>query len=158
PRLVWDLGCNTGDYATTALAAGAHYVIGFDCDQHALEAAFGRAQADNLEFLPLFLDAANPSADQGWNELERKGLQARAPADALIALAFEHHLAIGRNIPLSQVVTWLCRLAPRGVIEFVRKEDPTVRQMLSLREDIFADYNEDAFASSLQRQSRVVKV
>ena len=50
-----------------------------------------------------------------------------------------NHLAIGRNIPLPQVVAWLCGLAPRGVIEFVRKDDPTVQQMLSLREDIFPD-------------------
>ena len=158
PRLVWDLCCNTGNYSATALAAGAHYVIGFDFDQHALETAFIRAQADHLDFLPLFLDAANPSPDQGWNELERKGLQARAPADALIALAFEHHLAIGRNIPLPQVVAWLCGLAPRGVIEFVCKDDPTVQQMLSLREDIFPDYTEEAFATALQRQGRLVKV
>jgi len=123
-------------------------------DQHALETAFIRAQADHLDFLPLFLDAANPSPDQGWNELERKGLQARAPADALIALAFAHHLAIGRNIPLPQVVAWLCGLAPKGVIEFVRKDDPTVQQMLSLREDIFPDYTEEAFATALQRQGR----
>jgi len=158
PRLVWDLGCNTGDYSATALAAGARYVIGFDCDQHVLETAFIRAQADNLDFLPLCLDTANPSPDQGWNERERKGLQARAPADALIALAFVHHLAIGRNIPLPRVVAWLGGLAPRGVIEFVRKDDPTVQQMLSLREDIFPDYTEEAFATALQRQGRLVKV
>jgi ribosomal protein L11 methylase PrmA len=157
-RLVWDLGCNIGDYSATALAAGAHYVVGFDFDQHALETAFIRAHADNLDFLPLFLDAANPSPDQGWNELERKGLQARARADALIALAFEHHLAIGRNIPLPRVVAWLCGLAPRGVIEFVRKDDPTVQQMLSLRDDIFSDYTEEVFATALQRQARLVKV
>src|SRR5262249_19792675 len=30
PRLVWDLGCNTGDYSAAALTAGAHSVIGFD--------------------------------------------------------------------------------------------------------------------------------
>jgi ribosomal protein L11 methylase PrmA len=156
-RLVWDLGCNTGDYSATALAAGADYVVGFDFDQHALEMAFIRAQADNLKFLPLFLDAANPSPDQGWNELERKGLLARAQADAIIALAFEHHLAIGRNIPLPQVVAWLCGLAPMGVIEFVRKDDPTIQQMLSLREDIFSDYSEEAFATALRRQARLVR-
>jgi len=158
PRLVWDLGCNTGDYSATALAGGAHYVVGFDFDQHALETAFIRAHAAHLDFLPLFLDVANPSPNQGWKELERKGLQARARADALIGLAFVHHLAIGRNIPLRRAVAWLCGLASRGVIEFVRKDDPTVQQMLSLRDDIFSDYTEEAFVSALQRQARLLKV
>ena len=89
-------------------------MVGFDFDQHALERAFIRAQTDNLNFLPLFLDAANPSPDQGWNELERKGLQARAGADALIALAFEHHLAIARNIPLSPGGGLALRISPEG--------------------------------------------
>lgn len=157
PRLVWDLGCNTGDYSAAALAAGARSVIGFDFDQRALEVAFSRAQAEKLDFLPLFLDAANPSPGQGWDERERKGMQVRASADAIVALAFEHHLAIGRNVPLPQVVAWLCSLAPRGVIEFVRKDDPTVQQMLSLRQDIFQDYTEEAFTAALRREARIVK-
>jgi ribosomal protein L11 methylase PrmA len=33
PALLWDLGCNTGEYAEVALAAGAGWVIGFDLDQ-----------------------------------------------------------------------------------------------------------------------------
>ncbi len=36
PRVVWDLGCNDGAHAATALAAGAARVVGFDSDQGAL--------------------------------------------------------------------------------------------------------------------------
>ena len=157
PRLLFDLGCNTGDYAALALEAGAGGVVGFDSDQRALETAFARATAASLAFLPLYLDAANPSPDQGWQQTERAGFGRRAKADAILALAFEHHLAIGRNVPLDQLLPWLTGLAPRGVIEFVPKTDPTVQRMLALREDIFADYGEAAFADGLTRVARVVR-
>jgi ribosomal protein L11 methylase PrmA len=157
PALMWDLGCNTGAYSALALGAGAGTVIGFDFDQGALDAAFARARDGRLDFLPLFLDAANPSPDQGWDGRERQGFQRRASADALLALAFGHHLAIGRNVPLDQVVAWLTGLAPQGVIEFVQKADPTVRRMLSLREDIFEGYGEEAFAAALGQRARIVR-
>lgn len=157
PRMVWDLGCNTGDYSKVALDAGANNVIGFDSDHGALEAAFARAQAEGLAFLPLFLDAANPTASQGWAEAERRGLKARATADAIFALALVHHIAIGHNIPLERVVDWLIGLAPQGIIEFVQKTDPMVRQMLSLREDIFADYSEEQFLKHITARAQIIE-
>ncbi|HLT19148.1 MAG TPA: hypothetical protein VKZ96_06815, partial [Thermomicrobiales bacterium] len=157
PRLVFDLGCNAGDYSVVALEAGARDVIGFDFDQRVLETAFARASSQDLSFLPLFLDAANPSPDQGWQQAERAGFASRARADGLLALAFEHHLAIGRNVPLPQLLSWLTSLAPAGVIEFVPKSDPTVQRMLALREDIFTDYDEAAFTSCLEQNARIVR-
>lgn len=156
-RTVWDVGCNTGDYSEVALEAGAERVIGFDFDQGALERSYARARAKKLDFLPLFQDGANPSPDQGWANAERKSVTARGGADAVLALAFEHHLAIGRNIPLDRVVDSLVRMAPKGVIEFVRKEDPTVQQLLALREDIFPDYLPKTFEASLKARARIVK-
>lgn len=157
PRLLWDLGCNTGDYSQLALEHGAGYVVGFDFDPNAIEAAYARARAKDLAYLPLHLDATNPSPEQGWRNRERSGLLQRASADAILALAFEHHLAIGRNVPLDQVVQWLVGLAPRGVIEWVEKTDSTTRRMLALREDIFDSYSLGNFEAELQRNARVVK-
>lgn len=158
PKTVWDLGCNTGEYSEVALKAGAERVIGFDFDQGALEKAFSRAEAKRLNLLPLFLDAANPTPDQGWNSNERKSLTARQNADAVLALAFEHHLAIGRNVPLNHVVSWIVSLARRGIIEFVPKSDATVQKMLALRSDIFDDYTEESFKCALASQARILKV
>lgn len=157
PNMVWDLGCNTGDYSKVALENGADYSIGFDFDHGALELAFLRASAENLNFLPLLLDATNPSPNQGWNQGERKGLKERANADAIIALAFIHHIAIGRNVPLEDAVGWLTSLAPEGVIEFVPKADPMVQELLALREDIFPDYTEENFMNALSRNSKIVE-
>lgn len=157
PRMLWDLGCNTGTYAEVALEAGAGHAVGFDADTMALDQAFARAAAGGLRLLPLYQDAADPSPDQGWRLRERRGLSRRAAPDALIALALAHHLAIGRNVPLGEVVDWLVGLAPHGVIEFVPKDDPTVQRMLSLREDVFDDYGEPGFRAALARNARVVR-
>ena len=157
PGLLLDLGCNSGDYVALALGAGAGKAVGLDADHGVLEQAFARSQAESLDFLPLYQDCANPSSGQGWNAKERQGLVERCgEVDAVIALAFEHHLAIGRNIPLSEVLRWITRLAPRGLIEFVPKDDPTVRRMLALREDIFDDYSLEGFKAALQRHARIV--
>jgi ribosomal protein L11 methylase PrmA len=155
PAMLWDLGCNTGEYAELALKEGASRVVGFEADHGALDRAFARASARQAAFLPLYMDAANPSPGQGWNQAERRGLAGRAPADALLALAFTHHLAIGRNVPLDDVAAWLTSLAPRGVVEFVPKADPTVQLMLSSREDVFDDYSEQAFTAALGGRARV---
>ncbi|MHA1600307.1 MAG: class I SAM-dependent methyltransferase [Alphaproteobacteria bacterium] len=157
PELIWDLGCNTGNFSAIALRNGAKCAIGFDMDQGALEQAFARAAAEDLPFTPLYLDGANPSPGQGWNECERQGFASRASADAVIALAFVHHLAIGRNIPLPDLADWLTRLAPHGVIEFVPKQDPMVQRLLALREDIFPDYTVEHFQQCLSQSAEIVE-
>ena len=140
-----------------ALGAGASRVIGFDFDQGALERAYARAKAKKLNLLPLFQDGANPSPSQGWANEERKSTIGRGGADAVVALAVEHHLAIGRNVPLDGVVDSLVKMAPAGIIEFVQKDDQTVQQLLALREDIFPDYNQANFERALKGRARVVK-
>ena len=73
----------------------------------------------------------------------------------MLALAFEHHLAIAKNIPLDQVIEFLTNIAPRGLIEFVPKEDNTIKKMLSLKGDIFKDYNELNFKNILSKVSKI---
>jgi hypothetical protein len=116
-----------------------------------------RSQRENLALLPLIVDLGNPSPSQGWAERERRGLSERASADAILALALVHHLAIGRNVPLDEVVAWLVGLAPHGVIEFVPKSDPMVQRLLRLREDIFDYYSEEVFLKHLDARAEVVR-
>jgi ribosomal protein L11 methylase PrmA len=157
PRQLWDFGCNDGEYGAIALAAGASSVIGFDSDGGALERACARATRDGLDLLPLVQDAADPSPARGWRGRERSSLAERGAPDAVMALAFAHHLAIGRNVPLDDVVGWIASIAPRGVLEFVPKSDPTVQRMLALKGDIFPGYGEAAFVAALERGARVVR-
>ena len=88
--------------------------------------------------------------------MERTAVGDRVSPDALIALAVIHHLAIGRNVPLDEVVKTLTGLAPRGLIEFVPKSDPTVQRMLALRDDIFGTYSEEDFSSLLEREATIL--
>lgn len=157
PGLLFDIGCNTGDYSQAALENGTELVVGFDFDHGALEAAFARARSASLNFLPLQLDAANPSPDQGWLQAERQGLNSRARGDGVIALALIHHLAIAKNLPLQQVIEWLTAMAPQGVLEFVPKSDDMVQRLLQLREDLFDDYDQETFESHLNACCRIVK-
>ncbi|MCZ6773662.1 MAG: class I SAM-dependent methyltransferase [Proteobacteria bacterium] len=157
PNMVWDIGCNTGEYAKVALENGAGSAIGFETDALALEKAYRRAVDENLDFTPLYMDATNPSPSQGWHQTERDGLEQRRGADAVFSLAILHHICIGRNVPLNDAVAWLVEHAPRGIIEFVPKEDPMVRELLALRDDIFSDYSEQVFAAALSTRARVVE-
>jgi ribosomal protein L11 methylase PrmA len=158
PATVWDLGCNAGDYSEVALQSGAQYVVGWDFDQGALDAGFARASERNLAFTPLYFDATNPAPDQGWAQEERRGMGGRGPADAVLALAFVHHLAIAKNLPLPRIARWLTGLARSGVVEFVPKEDQMVQAMLRLREDIFPDYGLDRFLDCLRACARVTRI
>ena len=157
PKLLWDLGCNTGEYSQTAIEGGAQYVVGFDFDQGALESSYRKAIEGHLPFQALFMDVANPSPNQGWNNQERESLQSRATGDALLALALVHHLVIARNIPLQEVVNWLVGLAPHGVIEFVGKQDPMVQELLRLRDDIFPSYTYESFIAFLNKKTEIIK-
>lgn len=157
PGMLWDLGCNAGEYSLLAARSGAGYVVGFDYDIGALDEAFRRSEHESAPFLPLFFDAANPSPSQGWRQREREGFHDRGSCDAVLALAFEHHLTIGRNIPIPEFLDWLLGLAPRGVVEFVDKADMTIQKMLAMRADIFEDYSLQNFEHALASRSRIVK-
>ena len=157
PAMLWDFGCNDAEFTEVALRSGAASAIGFDADPGALELACARAERGGLDLLTLHQDAANPSPAQGWLGRERGALAGRAAPDALIALAFEHHLALGRNLPLEQVAELLTGSAPRGLVEFVPKSDATVQRMLALKGDIFPGYSETAFAAALAARARIVR-
>ena len=159
PEQLWDLGCNTGEFSAIALEEGVRDVIGFDADFGALERACARARSDRLRFLPLYQDLANPSPDQGWSQVERRSLGRRSrSADALVALAVLHHLAIGRNVPLPRIAAWLVSLAPRGLVEFVPQGDPRVDDLLTLRGDRFADYTPEAWEAALEPYAAIRRV
>ena len=151
--MLFDIGCNLGGYSLLARESGAEYVVGFDFDSGAIDVSYQRAsKVDN--FLPLLFDAANPTPSIGWRETERQSFSDRANADALVALAFEHHLVIAKNIPMGDFIDWLLSLAKSGVVEFVPKNDETVQKMLTLREDIFHDYTQENFEAFIAEISK----
>jgi len=150
PNKLIDLGCNNGHFSSICLENGANSVVGFDFDHNAITEAYNRSYREKLNFLPLVFNAVNPSPNQGWMQIERKGFIERFKSDALIGLAFEHHLVIAKNIPMQQFFKWISIIAKNGLLEFVPKSDPTVQQMLEYRDDIFDSYSEENFENSLK--------
>ena len=47
-------------------------------------------------------------------------------------------------------------LAPSGLIEFVPKEDETIKKMLEFKGDIFPDYTEVNFEKYLSKNTKII--
>jgi hypothetical protein len=151
PTTVWDLGANTGDYSRAARTVAAR-VVSFDIDPAAVERNYRRVRADGeTGILPLRMDLTNPSPALGWAHRERQSLEERGPADALLALALVHHLAIGHNLPLERIADGFARLGRALVIEFVPKSDSQVQRMLRSRPDIFPSYTREGFEAAFRK-------
>jgi len=145
PSTMWDLGANTGRFSRLASARGIQ-TLAFDVDPAAVELNYRESvRTDDRHLLPLVLDLNNPSSAMGWAGEERMSLQARGPADAVLALALIHHLAIGNNVPLTRIASWLSDLGKALIIEFVPKSDSQVQRLLASREDVFPTYTKEMF-------------
>lgn len=150
PSVVWDLGANTGVFSRIATAKGA-LTISADLDHMAVEANYLKAKADGERNIhPLLVNLTAPPPAIGWANQERMSLAQRGPADAILALALVHHLAIGNNVPLPQIAHYFSTLARHVIIEFVAKTDSQVRELLASREDIFAGYNQQDFEKAFE--------
>ena len=157
-QILCDLGCNNGLYSSLALEKGTKKVVGFDYDINAIEEAYNMSKKKNYNFLPLYLDASNPSTRIGWNENERKSFNDRANFDCVLALAFKHHLSLAKNIPLDEVIMWIISLAPKGLIEFIPKSDETVKKMLEIKGDIFQNYTEKNFEKYINENGKIISI
>ncbi|WBB90166.1 class I SAM-dependent methyltransferase [Verrucosispora sp. WMMC514] len=158
-RLVLDLGANDGRYARLA-ARHADYVVAVEQDPAVVDRLYRTLRGEGeRHVLPLVMDLADPSPGGGWRGIERASFAARADADTVLALALVHHLAIGRNVPLPEVVACLAGLtAPGGrlVVEFVHPDDPMAARLLANKPDgIFPDYRRDAFETLLAEHGTV---
>ena len=149
--LVWDLGCNTGDYSRLA-AAHADYVLALDADHVVVDRLYRALRADGpANVLPLVADVADPSPGLGWRGRERLPLGDRGAPALILCLALIHHLVIGRNIPLDEFVAWLAQFGAEVVLEFVGPDDPMVERLLRNRRDQEFDYSEGAVRAALER-------
>jgi hypothetical protein len=154
--LVWDIGCNNGRYSRIA-AEGARTVVAIDADQGPVELLYRDLRDErNEQILPLTMNLADPSPPLGWRGLERRALPDRARPDLVLALALVHHMAIGANVPVKELVDWLAELRSSLVIEFPTREDPMVQKLLApKREGLHPDYELGFFQSCLNERFAV---
>ena len=154
-RLVWDLGCNIGNFSRLT-SEHADYVVALDSDDSSIEHFYNAIKKDGPEnILPLVMNLANLSPDQGWAGHERRSLLVRGKPDLVICLALIHHMTIRANVPAGHFFAWLAGLEASLIIEFVSKADPMVRQLLINKKDTYDDYSQSAFERSLKRFFRI---
>lgn len=155
--LTWDLGCNVGKYSRIA-AAHSDYVLALDGDQLAVDRFFRSLEGEEISnVLPLTMNLADPSPPLGWQLKERKALGDRGRPDLVLALALLHHLVIGSNVPLAEVISWLAGLGAHLVVEFVSKEDGQVQRLLRNKDDQYDDYTLENFENLLKDRFQIVE-
>jgi len=151
PRIVWDLGANTGIFSRLASDQGIN-TISFDIDPLAVEKNYLESLKNNEQnILPLILDLTNPSSNIGWSNDERISFLQRGPADLVFALALVHHLAISNNVPLYKIAEFFSAISKFLIIEFIPKSDSQVKRLLTTREDIFKNYDEQNFEKEFSK-------
>jgi len=153
---VWDLGANQGVFSRIASQRGIP-TLAFDIDPGAVEQNYlNVVKNGEKNLLPLVLDLTNPSPSLGWNNTEREAFTARGPANAVMALALVHHLAIGNNVPLPSIASFFQQLGKWLIIEFVPKTDPQVEILLATREDIFQNYDQENFEAEFKEKFQII--
>jgi hypothetical protein len=151
PKMVWDLGGNTGKFSRIASNKGIK-TISFDIDPKAVEINYLNTKINKeTNILPLLLDLTNISPPIGWDLNERKSLIDRKNADLVMALALIHHLSISKNIPFEKLAEFFQKLGNYLIIEFVPKEDSQVQKLLSTRKDIFKNYTMEEFEKTFSK-------
>ena len=107
--------------------------------------------------LPLISDITSPAPGTGWMNTERKSLICRGPADLVMALAIVHHIAISNNVPFTMIADFFSSITSTYlVVEFIPKKDSQVQILLTTREDIFTEYNQDDFEKSFSQFFKIV--
>jgi hypothetical protein len=158
-RLVWDLGANDGRYSRIA-SDHADVTVAFDSDAAVVDGLYRSLRDEgNTSIVPLLVDLADPSPAIGWRNRERVNLPDRGRPDLALCLALVHHLSIGRNIPLRELVDWLRSLDCELVVEFPDRSDPMVEQLLApKRGDAHPDYARETFETHLHERFDVQEV
>jgi hypothetical protein len=156
PKIVWDMGANTGEFSRLASDAGIP-TLAFDVDYAAVEKNYLTVkEKGEATILPLVMDLTNPSPDIGWDNDERESIKNRGPADLVLALALIHHLAISNNLPFENIVSFFSKIAKNLIIEFVPKQDSQVQKLLFSRKNIFQNYTQSSFEASFKQSYDLV--
>ncbi len=156
-RLVWDLGANTGRFSRLA-AANADTVVAMDIDHLAVDRFYRSLRTsgpDNI--LPLVMDLADASPSLGWRGQERRSLAERPRPELALCLALVHHLVIGRNVPLPELIDHLADLDAELIVEFVHRDDPMVLHLLRNKTDLYDDYDRKPFEQALGERFEIAR-
>ena len=151
PRLLWDLGANTGVFSRVA-AQHSDIVVAVDGDHDAVDMLYqDTLEAGEQNIIPLMLDIANLSPSQGWAGRERAAFDRRRSPDMVLCLALIHHMRVSANIPLALFVEWLRSLDATAIVEFVDRDDEMFLTLIKERALEYEDYTAEHFQMEILR-------
>ncbi len=152
PRLLWDLGANTGTFSRIA-ARHSQVVVAVDGDHEAVDILYREArESGDRNIIPLVMDLANPSPGQGWVGRERAAFFERQSPDVALCLALVHHLRVSANIPTSMLIEWLRSLDAALIVEFVGRDDEMFRKLVENKSEDYADYTSENFQLEIEKR------
>ena len=155
PRLLWDLGANTGTYSRIA-AQHSGTVIAVDGDHEAADVLYRKTREGGAKnIIPVVMDLANPSPGQGWAGRERAPFIERRSPDMALCLALVHHLRVSANVPVSLLVEWLRSLDAAVIVEFIDRDDEMFAKLAENKREDYADYTLENFRSQANRHFTV---
>lgn len=154
--LVWDIGCNRGRYSRIA-AEHADLVLALDADHLTVDTLYRElARTNEQRILPLVMNLADASPGIGWRGRERKRLEERGRPDLMLMLAVIHHLVLGENLPLADVIDWMAEQRSEVVLEYVDREDPQVQTLLAHRSIQEPDYCRENFDALIRERFEIL--
>lgn len=160
PRMVLDVGCNTGHFSAIAARSGAS-VVGIDYDPVVLGNVWRMARSEKLSILPLAVDLTRPTPGIGWRNAECPSFLERASGkfDAVLMLAVIHHMLVTERVPLPDIIELASQLTRDiAVIEFIAPEDSMFRRLVRGREELHAGLNAEAFEAACAPRFHIARV
>lgn len=156
-KSVLDLGANTGQFSRLVNNKNV-LTISTDTDPFVVEKNYLEVKnRSEKNILPIVLDFANPSPGIGFENNEREAFLGRSKVDLVLALAVIHHLSITQNIPFTKIANLLNKTCMYLIIEFIPKNDPKVKKLLSNRQGVFINYDQKCFEQEFEKHFRVLK-
>ena len=152
--LVWDIGCNTGQFSRIA-AEHADHVLAVDADHDSVEDFYRKLGTQNT-ITPLVMDLSNPSPDLGWANSERRSFYKRNRPSLVMCLALIHHIRISANVPLDLFFDWLRGLDAEVIVEYVDRDDEMVKKLLANKKETYQDYCRKTFEAELLRRFMIL--
>jgi SAM-dependent methyltransferase len=134
PRVVLDLGCNTGEFSKLALEF-AQLVIALDSDHDCVQKLYLDAQG-NTRLHPIVADLGDLLGARGWASKEFPSLLERlsGKVDLVLMLALVHHLHFAEGIPMPEVAKFAANLTTSDlIVELIEPADKMVCQLAQRR-------------------------
>ncbi len=165
-KRVWDMGCNIANYSQAICreCPTIEEVVATDIDALAINQAYrGLIQQEAHKIYPLIIDITSPSPGIGFENIERTSFIDRLleyKVDCTVALAIIHHLTISNNIPFGRLSSFLKKISPYLLIEFVGPQDSWAAKLLNDKRDakhLFSFYSLENFKKEFSEDFKIVE-